>query len=128
MANKLDSVEPPENRYLRQSIIFVWLWTAAVSVWELHGQSRALLLASGVSNTDVTGALVFTGAAVDAVLGLWLWLRPTRPAYLLTLAAMMFMTLVATVMNPHLWLHPLGPLSKNIPIAAVLWVLARKPP
>jgi hypothetical protein len=30
------------------------------------------------------------------------------------------------VLNPGLWLHPLGPLLKNIPIAAVLWVLARK--
>ena len=25
--------------------------------------------------------------------------------------------------QPDLWLHPLGPLSKNLPIAAALWVL-----
>ena len=24
-----------------------------------------------------------------------------------------------------LWLHPLGPLTKNVPIAIALWVLAR---
>lgn len=127
MVNKLESVDPLQRRYLRLSLVFVWLWTAVVSVWELQGQSRALLVAGGVSDTGVVNALVLAGAALDAILGLWLLLRPTRPAYLLALATMVVMTLVATVLSPSLWLHPLGPLSKNIPIAVVLWLLARKP-
>ncbi len=127
MVNKLDSVEPLQRRYLRLSLVFVWLWTAVVSVWELQGQSRALLVAGGVSDTGVANALVLAGAVLDAILGLWLLLRPTRPAYLVALAIMVVMTLVATVLSPSLWLHPLGPLSKNIPIAVVLWLLARKP-
>lgn len=127
MVNKLESVEPLQRRYLRLSLVFVWLWTAVVSVWELQGQSRALLVAGGVSDTGVANALVLAGAVLDAILGLWLLLRPTRPAYLLALAIMVVMTLVATVLSPSLWLHPLGPLSKNIPIAVVLWLLARKP-
>ena len=127
MVNKLESVEPLQIRYLRLSLVFVWLWTAVVSVWELQGQSRALLVAGGVSDTGVANALVLAGAVLDAILGLWLLLRPTRPAYLLALAIMVMMTLVATVLSPSLWLHPLGPLSKNIPIAVVLWLLAREP-
>lgn len=127
MVNKLEPVETLQNRYLHLSLVFVWLWTAVVSVWELKGQSRALLVASGVSDDRVANALVLTGAVLDAILGLWLLLRPTRPAYLLALATMVVMTLVATVLSPSLWLHPLGPLSKNIPIAVGLWVLARKP-
>lgn len=118
--------DPLEQRFLRLSLVFVWLWTAVVSVWELQGQSRALLVAGGVSNTEVANALVLAGAALDAILGLWLLLRPTRTAYLLALATMVVMTLVATVLSPYLWLHPLGPLSKNVPIAVVLWLLARK--
>ena len=54
------------------------------------------------------------------------WLRPSRTAYLMALAAMVLMTMVATGLSPSLWLHPLGPLSKNIPIAAMLYVLARR--
>ena len=127
MVNDVEFAEPLEKRYLRLSLVFVWLWTAVVSVWELQGQSRELLVAGGVSDTNVANALVLAGAALDAILGLWLLLRPTRPAYLLALATMLVMTLVATVLSPYLWLHPLGPLSKNIPIAVVLWVLARKP-
>lgn len=127
MVSELESVEPLQRQYLRLSLVFVWLWTAVVSVWELQGQSRALLLAGGVSDTGVANALVLAGAVLDAILGLWLLLPPTRPAYLLSLAIMVVMTLVATVLSPSLWLHPLGPLSKNIPIAVVLWLLARKP-
>jgi hypothetical protein len=42
------------------------------------------------------------------------------------LLAMLGMTVVATVMQPTLWLHPLGPLTKNVPIAVVLWILMRR--
>ena len=37
---------------------------------------------------------------------------------------MLVMTALASVLDPSLWLHPLGPLTKNVPIAAALWVLA----
>ena len=62
---------------------------------------------------------------MDLVLGLWLWLRPGRTVYRLALAVMLLMTGVATAIDPSLWLHPLGPLTKNLPIAALLLVLAR---
>lgn len=64
---------------------------------------------------------------MDAALGLWLFIRPSRAAYLLALVTMVVMTAVATLISPALWLHPLGPLSKNIPIAGMLWILQRKP-
>jgi len=127
MVNDEALVELSDRWYLRMSLVFVWFWTAAVSVVELQGQSRNLLLAGGIADASVANVLVLSGAALDVLLGLWLWLRPSRPAYLLALAAMLLLTLVATVLSPSLWLHPLGPLSKNVPIAAMLWVLARRP-
>lgn len=114
--------------WLRLSLVFVWLWTAVVSVWELQGQSRALLLAGGIADAGAADILVVSGAALDALLGAWLWFRPSRRVYLLAMGAMVLMTLIATLLSPSLWLHPLGPLSKNVPIAVLLWVLARKAP
>jgi hypothetical protein len=115
-----------EMRGLRLSLVFVWLWTGLVSMWELQGQSRSLLLAGGISDLGVASALILSGAALDLLLGAALWFRPTRGVYQLALAAMLGMTLVATLLIPALWLHPLGPLSKNLPIAALLWFLASK--
>nr|WP_060985708.1 DoxX-like family protein [uncultured Acidovorax sp.] len=113
---------------LRASLVVVWLATAVVSVWELHGQSRELL--AGLPTAWAGGhalwlptAIILAGAAADAVLGLWLALRPGRKAYGAALLMMLAMTLLATAIQPAWWLHPLGPLTKNLPIAAILWVL-----
>ena len=108
---------------LRGSLVVVWLATAVVSVWELHGQSRELLAGLPTAWTEgntswLPTAIILAGAAADAVLGLWLALRPGRKAYGAALLMML-----ATAIQPAWWLHPFGPLTKNLPIAAILWVL-----
>ena len=113
---------------LRASRVVVWLATAVVSVWELHGQSRELLAGLPTAWTEgntswLPTAILLAGAAADAVLGLWLALRPGRQAYGAALLMMLIMTLLATAIHPAWWLHPFGPLTKNLPIAAILWVL-----
>lgn len=110
---------------LRLSLVFVWLATAVASVAELDGQSSALLQQAGWSDPRAIRAVVLAGAGVDALLGLGMALRPGRGVYRIALATMGLMTLAATVLLPALWLHPLGPLTKNIPLAACLWVLLR---
>lgn len=115
------------RRLLRYSLVFVWLATAVVSVWELDGQSRQLLTTLPFDSPEVVTALVLAGAAADAVVGLWIALKPGRTAYAAALLLMAVMTLLATAIEPGWWLHPFGPLTKNLPIAAILVVLLREP-
>jgi hypothetical protein len=112
---------------LRGSLVAVWLGTGVVSLLELHGQSAGLLQAAGLVQPLWVTGLTVSGALADLLLGLALWLRPQRSTYLAALALMLVMTLTATVLLPSLWLHPLGPLLKNGPIAALLWTLAQAP-
>lgn len=114
-----------QRQLLRYSLVFVWLATSVVSVWELDGQSRQLLANLPFNNPQVVTALVLAGAAADAVVGLWIALRPGRAAYAAALVLMAAMTLLATAIEPGWWLHPFGPLTKNLPIAAILVVLLR---
>ncbi len=111
---------------LRYSLVFVCLATAFASVWEMDGQSARLLSDSAVSDRALQHVTIVGGALTDVILGLALHLRPSRPVFLLALGVMVAMTLLATLLAPWLWLHPLGPLTKNVPIAAVLWMLARE--
>ena len=110
--------------WLRYSLVFVWLATASASLWERNGQSAALLQHAGMQDARVIQWAIGGGAAVDAALGIAMWRWPSRSIYLAALAMMIVMTLIATVLEPSLWLHPLGPLTKNAPIAVALWVLA----
>lgn len=113
------------RRLLRWSLVFVWLATAVVSVWELDGQSRQLLATLPFNSPQITTALILAGAAADAAVGLWIAFRPGRAAYAAALVLMVVMTLLATAIEPGWWLHPFGPLTKNLPIAAILVVLLR---
>ncbi len=113
---------------LRASLVVVWLASAVVSLGLLPGQSRRS--PAGLPTAWAGGhapwlptAILLAGAAADAVLGLWLALRPGRKAYGAALLMMLAMTLLATAIQPAWWLHPFGPLTKNLPIAAILWVL-----
>ena len=119
------STDATSLRWLRLSLVFVWLWTAAVSAWEWQGQSMDLLSALPDRWAGSKPLLIGAGVAVDMAIGLWLWWRPGRAAYAAALLALAGMTLLATWVNPNWWLHPFGPLSKNVPIAAALLVLWR---
>lgn len=122
---KLEFTMPTDHQLLRWSLVVVWLATAFVSVWEIHGQSLGLLVAAGVRDASVAHLLIVGGAAADVLLGLAMAFKPGRLIYLAALGLVLAMTAAATLLNPSLWLYPLGPLTKNLPIAAVLCILAR---
>ncbi|WP_398499598.1 DoxX-like family protein [Variovorax sp.] len=116
-----------DDRLLRLSLVAVWLVTAIVSIVELDGQSRRVLAEAGIASPPwLVQLLIVGGAAADLVVGLALWWRPGRASYLAALGLLLLMTAVATGLQPALWLHPLGPLLKNLPIAALLWHLYRR--
>ena len=115
------------KRTLHLSLVVVWLGTALASAIEADAQAAQLLQAAGISAPDWQAALIWGGIAADLIVGLALWLRPGRASFAAALALMAVMTAVATFLEPALWLHPLGPLLKNLPIAAALWLLMRTP-
>lgn len=110
---------------LRMAVVFVWLATAVASLWEFDGQSRMLLAQAGITDPRFAAGLIVAGAVADLLVGIALLLRPGRRVYWIALALMLAMTVTATALDPALWLHPLGPLTKNVPIAAALWILIR---
>jgi len=106
----------------RSSVVLLWLHTGLVSLWELHGQSLALLQTAGLDG-PFAQLLILAGAGLDLLLGAALWRWHARPVYRLAGLAMLLMTLTGSLLLPALWLHPLGPLSKNVSIAALLYLL-----
>ncbi|HEX5356901.1 MAG TPA: DoxX-like family protein [Aquabacterium sp.] len=121
------ALKPVDRQLARFGLIAVWIWTALVSVQQAHGLSAQLLQASAIP-APLYPWIIWGGAGVDLLLGLLMWLRPASWVYLTAMGMTLTMTLIGTWVDPALWLHPLGPLSKNLPILALLWIVARDEP
>jgi uncharacterized protein YbjT (DUF2867 family) len=116
---------------LRVSISLVWLATAAVS-FGLYpvADSLALLAQAGVP-AGLQHAALYGAAALDlgfGLLGLALPVRHRRPLWLAQGVLILGYTAIITLKLPEFWLHPYGPILKNLPMLAalaMLWVLDR---
>lgn len=109
---------------LRLSVALVWIVTGIVSLGLYPVADSYALLA----RTGITGALapvmLYGAALLDLALGIGiLVLRRRGWLWLLQLALIGFYTVVITLRLPEFWLHPYGPILKNLPLLAVIWML-----
>lgn len=117
-----------ELKALRGVLALIWLVTGALS-FGLYPVADSLVLLQKLELPDQQALLVlYAGAAADVVLGLltltwprsWLWV-----SQLVLIAAY---TLLATWLVPEYWLHPFGPLLKNLAVVVVICLLYRHDP
>ena len=111
---------------LRVALALVWLAAGIVSLGIYPvAESLALLERTGLTGTAALLAL-YGAAALDIALGVatlvvkrarWLWAAQA--------AVILGYTAIITLRLPEQWLHPYGPVVKNLPILAVLWLLHR---
>lgn len=109
---------------LRISVALVWLIAGVVSMGLYPVEdSLAMLIAVGVP-LGLAPAALYGAATLDIFFGLWV-LSPWRSKWLwaLQMVVVIAYTLVLTLKLPAFWLHPFGPLAKNLPFLAVLWLL-----
>lgn len=116
---------------LRIAVALLWIWTGIVSLGLYPVQdSYALLARVGLAGAAATIAL-YGAALLDLVLGVLTLAAPARWrrwVWLVQLALIAGYTVLITLFLPEQWLHPYGPISKNLPIAAaivLLWALER---
>jgi hypothetical protein len=114
-----------ESKVLRYVLATIWLVTAALS-FGLYPLESSLLLVDGL-NLPRSGAVfvVYAGALLDLVMGVLTLAWPARRLWLFQIAVIVTYSALATVLVPEYWLHPFGPLLKNIAVLALLWLLYR---
>ncbi|EPJ46310.1 MAG: NAD-dependent epimerase/dehydratase [Osedax symbiont Rs1] len=109
----------------RVSLAFLWFFTAITSAF--FGREIGLAV---LANADITGGLasllLYSGSAVDLLIALWLittW--QLKKCYLAQIMVIVVYTLLLSFIDPSFWLHPFGPLTKNLPIIVLLYMLYR---
>ena len=109
---------------LRLALAAVWIVTALVSVGLYPVEaSYALRARTGIAGAAAPLAL-YGAAALDLLLGLaTLLARRRRWVYAASMALILGYTAIITIALPEFWLHPYGPVLKNLPLLAALWLL-----
>jgi uncharacterized protein YbjT (DUF2867 family)/uncharacterized membrane protein YphA (DoxX/SURF4 family) len=111
---------------LRWALGLLWVWSGLVSAFFYPaGDSFELLAATGITGAPAAWAL-YGAAALDIALGAAflagyrvVWTGAVQVLVMLTYTAVISLSL------PEFWLHPFGPIAKNLPIlAATLAVMA----
>ncbi|WP_304010434.1 SDR family oxidoreductase [Methyloversatilis discipulorum] len=111
---------------LRLSIAALWIWTAVVSLGVYPVDASLALLARVGAEGLFAHLLLYGAAASDLALGVLTLTLPAamrRPLWATQIALIVFYSVVITVALPEFWLHPFGPLSKNLPLLASLVLL-----
>ena len=109
---------------LRLSIATVWIGTGVVSLGLYPVASSYELLA----RTGVPSALfplfLYGAAVFDLSLGIaTLTLRRRRVLWRIQIGLILLYTVIISIRLPEFWLHPYGPLLKNLPMLAAITLL-----
>lgn len=108
---------------LRAAVALTWLVSGVVSLgFYPVRDSMELLARVGLQGMAATVAL-YGAAALDVLLGVAVYAFPGRRLWRAQLAVIAGYSALLTVFLPELWLHPFGPLLKNIPMAAAIVLL-----
>lgn len=107
------------EQVLRYSVAFVWL---ATGLLVLHPGYRAVG-DRWLAPLGLPSGIMFFACAGEVALGVWLLARPmTRWLCVLQTALVAGFTVVLAALEPMLLVHPLGVLSKNLPLLALVWL------
>lgn len=109
----------------RLSLSLLWLFTAVSSFWWGRAIGYEVL-----AKQEITGAFadlcINAGSLVDAVIGLWLLTAyKVQWCYRAQLIVILSYTILLSVIDPSFWLHPFGPLTKNIPLLVFIFWLSK---
>ena len=109
---------------LRFSIAFLWIYTGIISAFIYPvEQSYSMLEAVGVAEW-LRPVMLYGAAALDFGLGMALLLSyRIRLIVLVQITVIVLYSIIISFSQPEFWIHPFGPLSKNIPLIAATLIL-----
>lgn len=112
-------------KLMRYTLALVWLVTGVLSLG-IYPQQESLHLLERVGlRGDIALLALYGAAALDLALGILTLASPARWLWKTQAALVVAYSLVIALFLPEFWLHPFGPILKNLPIMLLLWLLHR---
>lgn len=108
---------------LRLSVALVWLVSGLVSLGLYPAEASYALLARAGVHGALAPVALYGAAALDLAFGVASLAWRRRGLWLAQIAVVLAYTAVISWALPEFWLHPYGPVLKNLPFLAVLVLL-----
>ena len=110
-------------KWAKYSLAFLWISTGIVSTIISPEFGFDLLSRSNIDGL-LAKVLVYGGSLVDILLGVWvISARTVRVCCLFQIAVIIVYSIFLTMIDASFWIHPFGPLTKNIPIIVLIGIV-----
>jgi DoxX-like family len=110
-------------RLIRYTLAIVWLVTGALSLG-IFPQGESLVLLEQVGLHGQPALIALYGSAIfDMTLGALTLAYPSAKLWRVQAMLIVGYSIIIAIYLPWYWLHPFGPMLKNLPILLLLWLL-----
>lgn len=116
-------MKPADLRLIRTTLAIIWLVTGMLSLG-IYPQQDSLHLLSRIGLQGASAlAVLYLAATLDIVLGLLTLFMRRKILWVLQALLIFFYTVMISFWLPEFWLHPFGPILKNLAMLMLLWLL-----
>lgn len=109
----------------RLSLAMLWGFTALTSLFWAQDLGYEILAGAEITGAAADVAIV-SGSILDTILALWLISgKQLYRCCQVQILVIVIYSVLLTIIDAGFWLHPFGPLTKNIPILVLIGWLAQ---
>jgi hypothetical protein len=109
--------------WTRYAVALIWLWTALVS-WFFYPQAESIDWLRRLGLSYATQTLLLLACLFDAAMGVCTIFFVSKYLWRLQIVVVILYSLAIAIALPAFFLHPFGPLIKNIAVIACLAFLS----
>ncbi len=111
------------NWAARLSLSFLWIFTGITSAFFAREEGLEVLARGGITG-QLADACLYSGSILDVAIGVWILIgKRLEHCYLVQIWVVLVYSSLLTIIDANFWLHPFGPLTKNIPILVMIYFL-----
>lgn len=117
-----------ELKIIRITLAMIWIVTGLLSLG-IYPEQHSLELLARLNLYDTSARVaLYLAAGLNIILGLLTLFITKKALWLFQALLVLIYTLLITLWLPEYWLHPFGPILKNLAVLSLLWLLYRYVP
>lgn len=107
----------------KYSLAFLWIFTGLTSIYFSPEVGYEILASASITGL-MADLSVYAGGTLDIFIGLWLISSiKIRLCCIIQVVVIVLYTVLLTFIDMSFWLHPFGPITKNIPIVVLIFLI-----